>query len=980
MFSKLRLQVRGAWDGGDTAETEAVSREVTSGQGDSGVVTSRMVSSGQGDSEVVTSRVVTSRQGDSGMATSRMLTSMVATSRTATSRETSSSSMRSQAGGDLVRWQLATEAELREKEKRLRTGQELAHSQKKQIVGLRGENEKLATELSRTGEENAAVGQNLAATKEEVELMARQLSIVSGQIRLVEEDRSSALTMQEERTEQLVQMEESFRQLQVSHQVKIRRSHEEVTVTESEVCRSLREVKEAVEEAEKELKNLEHDHKDQDGENDSVAGELNDAKKERKVKELHTMDNKKKLEELLGKNRNIERENNENKIRVDQTKVDFQADKRNKLDQNMKVEEHILLIEDEISNTKREVGKLQVVSSENDLRLEKSISQLSSLQEKEKSLRKVSDSKDEQIKQTDHKIQKLKETKEAVAKTKHKLEKSKKEKNEAEFVLASLKVVQKEKFAQEEARVRLGGRVHVLVAEVEKLEEEIAMTKTTVVTKTEELRKVKANSQSLSVQKGEFNSKISKLQVQLRFNEEELSKASLKSTDQEMSIEKTKAKIVALLTSKASTEEVIKQQNVAKKEVLAKLAVEEKELNSITATNNILKAQEIELVSRQETICRETFEVQQNIAFDETKLKVGEIEKQKVMKRSSELKKEKEEKETVLEASNNKGIQLNEEKQKNMNKIDVLEAQKIKLETELKETNQKQEELNNSRALNLKTAETILEAKKMSKELKLLKNKIVSSCKRKEKLGKQLEKNKRTVDKFVFDRKKSEMELKKMEEEINVLETEIGDKKKEIENQNEEFQTTVNSLESKKNEVEMLKEAIKQLKENKEKAERETENKTKEASNEHYLILKSKRSENEEIMTKMKEEISKFEKSLVSLEKELISKTAEKEKFHFRAEEISYSPNKAEAESKSLDNELLVKDAAILKAQKALISAKATSRRVPDTPVMVQPSPFRAFLKPPAKSARVSGLRSEVVPAPDLDCIMGLSEMSDDSN
>jgi chromosome segregation ATPase len=230
------------------------------------------------------------------------------------------------------------------------------------------------------------------------------------------------------------------------------------------------------------------------------------------------------------------------------------------------------------------------------------------------------------------------------------------------------------------------------------------------------------------------------------------------------------------------------------------------------------------------------------------------------------------------------------------------------------------------------------------------------------------------------DTKKSETKLKVIQEEIHVLETKIGDKMKEIENNNEDFQRTVDSLKSKKTEVDNLKDEIKQLLANKEKVERETQKKAKEASNEHSLILNSKRNENEEIMNKMKQEISKLENYLVSLEKELVSKTAEKEKLLVGDEQISDSLNKAEAESKRLDKELHVKDAAIFETKKALISAKARVRRVPETPVMVQPSPFRAFLKPPAKSSRVSSLRSEVVPAPDLDCIMGLSEMSDDSS
>ena len=61
----------------------------------------------------------------------------------------------------------------------------LAERQKIKIEEFRKSNEILGTDLARSKEENKMLGECLFFTKEEVEVMAKQMKIVSAQIRRI---------------------------------------------------------------------------------------------------------------------------------------------------------------------------------------------------------------------------------------------------------------------------------------------------------------------------------------------------------------------------------------------------------------------------------------------------------------------------------------------------------------------------------------------------------------------------------------------------------------------------------------------------------------------------------------------------------------------------------------------------------------------------------------------------------------------------
>merc|ERR1712226_463531 len=155
-----------------------------------------------------------------------------------------------------------------------------------------------------------------------------------------------------------------------------------------------------------------------------------------------------------------------------------------------------------------------------------------------------------------------------------------------------LKTVQKEKFGQEEERVRLRGKVHVLTAESDKLDQTVELMKKETATKVEELQKFQIISDNLSEEKYEQNSAISELEGQVRCEEEELAKARQRCSDLEVLTEKTKVELDALVDSLSSADQNINENNVEKEKMLNNLAVEEIDLNNLEADNLMLQAEE----------------------------------------------------------------------------------------------------------------------------------------------------------------------------------------------------------------------------------------------------------------------------------------------------------------------------------------------------------------------------------------------------
>ena len=230
------------------------------------------------------------------------------------------------AGEEMILWQQVMERGLREKEERLRSGEELVETQKKRILELREENERLKAQLTKSEEENEAVVHNLAVTKEELDVMARHLLMVSENVKTVEEERVSAGNIQEERKQRLSEIEEEFRQLQLVDRVQIQSLEEEKLASESIFAANLTEVKKAVAEAEADISKLHKEEEELDCSNKAVINELKEVLNKNENFDRNIEDKKKKLSELIENVSRIQEDNGQKEIVLKRMKAEFEKD------------------------------------------------------------------------------------------------------------------------------------------------------------------------------------------------------------------------------------------------------------------------------------------------------------------------------------------------------------------------------------------------------------------------------------------------------------------------------------------------------------------------------------------------------------------------------------------------------------------------------------------------------------------------------
>ena len=105
--------------------------------------------------------------------------------------------------------------------------------------------------------ENRGVEENLALTREEVEKMALNLVRVGEQVRVMKEERAAVTALQDDWEGVVREIEESFRQLDVSGQAELWQLDDEVARTEAEGVRRVREERGALQEVEREMMGLE---------------------------------------------------------------------------------------------------------------------------------------------------------------------------------------------------------------------------------------------------------------------------------------------------------------------------------------------------------------------------------------------------------------------------------------------------------------------------------------------------------------------------------------------------------------------------------------------------------------------------------------------------------------------------------------------------------------------------------------------------
>ena len=833
------------------------------------------------------------------------------------------------AGEEMILWQQVMERGLREKEERLRSGEELVETQKKRILELREENERLKAQLTKSEEENEAVVHNLAVTKEELDVMARHLLIVSENVKTVEEERVSAGNIQEEREQRLSEIEEEFRQLQLVDRVQIQSLEEEKLASESIFAANLTEVKKAVAEAEAEISKLHKEGEELDCSNKAVINELEVVLYKNENLDRNIEDKKKKLNELIENISRIQEDNGQKEIALKRMKAEFENENNKNTTRITLLKESISRLEGEVKGENAKMSQMEKDSCETKQKLSTMQNHLCGLKDKETSLIIERKTKDVQMYDMEKEIQELFQMKEEIELTKQKLEDSLDLKHEAKTLLSRLRTVQKEKFGQEEEKVHLEGKVHVLTDEIEKFDNNMEIIKEELAKKIDELHKFEENNKKESELEKELSLVIFELQGQVRSKDIEHANVKKRFSELQTVIEKAQKELIVVKKSLSTTEQSVKEMNQKRENMVDKITVEGEKLKQVMIENKDMRTIEHNILAREKAAQQKVLDLQHKNKEDEKELKETIEKVNYVKEKLCSMEIEKKKMEEMLESS----YKMNEANMKVSEELEAMKGKRKQLETEITEVKQTEKEVNSKLSQKERNIEKSLEIKKLEKELKELNLKLKSTTKIKERLLKQIERNKNTTDKLLSDDKKLDDEISIMEKEITSLELEQQDKRIKMDEIENELENGEISLTLKTLEAQALRDQIKELKQKKEVVKKEI----KEVEDEQNLILKDKRRGNDEIVRKIERDIIVLGTSIVSLEKELASKEDQKEKLITGNKQQISDENKA---NKYSVGEIDGKDGEFskMKIGRQLGSGEG---RLPGVPIQVQPSPFQ---------------------------------------
>ena len=362
---------------------------------------------------------------------------------------------------------------------------------------------------------------------------------------------------------------------------------------------------------------------------------------------------------------------------------------------------------------------------------------------------------------------------------------------------------------------------------------------------------------------------------------------------------------------------------------MCSITVEGEKLKQVMIENKDMRTIEHNILAREKAAQQKVLDLQHKNKEDEKELKETIEKVNYVKEKLCSMEIEKKKMEEMLESS----YKMNEANMKVSEELEAMKGKRKQLETEITEVKQTEKEVNSKLSQKERNIEKSLEIKKLEKELKELNLKLKSTTKIKERLLKQIERNKNTTDKLLSDDKKLDDEISIMEKEMTSLELEQQDKRIKMDEIENELENGEISLTLKTLEAQALRDQIKELKQKKEVVKKEI----KEVEDEQNLILKDKRRGNDEIVRKIERDIIVLGTSIVSLEKELASKEDQKEKLITGNKQQISDENKA---NKYSVGEIDGKDGEFskMKIGRQLGSGEG---RLPGVPIQVQPSPFQ---------------------------------------
>jgi len=200
-----------------------------------------------------------------------------------------------------------------------------------------------------------------------------------------------------------------------------------------------------------------------------------------------------------------------------------------------------------------------------------------------------------------------------------------------------------------------------------------------------------------------------------------------------------------------------------------------------------------------------------------------------------------------------------------------------KLKMELKEAMQMKDDSEKDNDKKTKLMGKAEEVKKIEAQLKQARGEVLTANKRKEKLVKQLEKNKQLLEKQEESVRGVEEEVKENEESLKAVMAKIEENKEEASIKMDKGKKVEQELIAMDGEKNSLIGAIRKAEEDIAKVEKTFNDESGKVEAEQAMVINEKRRENEEILAKHKKEICELKKSLEALDRDLAKANLDKE-------------------------------------------------------------------------------------------------------
>lgn len=856
----------------------------------------------------------------------------------------------------LVEWQVSTAAGLRDKEEKLRMTTSLADRQKVKIEELRKSNEVLGTDLARSKEENQSLSDSLVSTKEEVEVMAKQVKIVSAQIKRIRGEREELGSVNQEKGHDLLSLTESFNQLYLAQVSKEKGWNDEIMKAEEDIGQRRARVEDGEGAGADELRALQEKLRRLDDEKlqteeliEEGVKENNDLEEKLKMVEdetaltlMHTrevVEDGQKKEECLKKDiLKLKKEEQELKMKAEDLSGLMNLEKK----RNEEAETLIMTVEKDIA----ELG-IQTVGMAVDIK---------ELDERKQQFEAQLVENNELVEALERKLLVVEEMKVEIGSLDKTLKESEGKRLKAEEDYKILGEVQYEKDILEAENQKLSQDVHENEFKVQNRKVKVAAAQEDLKLKSKNLCLLE--SRLLEVNAGHRN-KVKQVE-KVRKLAESRGKSSTGSKSSSSGLKNKFDSLKAELDQEKinvdfKKENVLKLEEALAVEVLALKSAHEK-LGEVISTNKDLDYNLTQAKSALVAVTGkgEKLEARNKEAEEENQVLAANVKvvEEKVHALNSDLKLLVAEVAGIEDGKVQSESKFNELKE--MNEQIKLEIEKIKkgalkAEEALKLSVDKMESSENIKnAIKEKTGEI----KKLEKEVKNAKKNQVTAAKRKEKVAKQLEKNKGVSEALAVDIGVIEEKILKAQETMAKLKEEIKGKHVENDTNFEAAEANKSALADIAAEITKKRAEVKNVQKEFELMSKEKSKLVSEvarSAQEYQGLLSCKDREFSDVRTKLTEEVAELAKKLDSKSRDLEVRETEAKNSSEGSDDVSSQEKAllditkqteaAEDERSKVQRKLVEKTAEVTKLKEKLSSLKSRNG-VPPTSIQRSRTPL----------------------------------------